>query len=157
MPFYRKIVWVIGEKGDEGKSFFQWNVRKEFGYSRVITLELGGPARNTYHILGKLISSNTNIFLFNVARGEYLYNEHYKLLESIKDGKSMEAKMIFTRPNVLIVFANREPDMDKLSEDRLIILKISEDLTHLTEITEDSLRRKKKKKIVIESDESEDD
>ena len=32
MPFYRKIVWVVGEKGDEGKSFLQSNVRKEFGY-----------------------------------------------------------------------------------------------------------------------------
>ena len=55
----------------------------------------------------------------------------------------MEAKMLFTRPNVLIVFANREQDTDKFSEDILIILKISEDLTHLTEITEDTFRRKK--------------
>ena len=106
-PFYKKIVWVVGENGNEGKSFFQRNVHEEFGYSKVSALDLGESARNTYNILGKHCSSNTNIFLFNVARGQYLSNEHYKLLKSIKDGKAMEAKMLFTRPNVLIVFANR--------------------------------------------------
>ena len=60
--------------------------------------------------------------------------------------------MRFTTPNVLIVFSNREPDRDMFSEDRLIILKISEDLMGL--ISDDSCRVKKKKKMVIESDES---
>ena len=60
-------------------------------------------------------------------------------------------------PNVLIVFANREPDRMELSEDRCIILKISEDFTELSEITDDSYRvKKKKKKIVKENEVSED-
>ena len=43
-------------------------------------------------------------------------------------------------------------------EDRWIIFKISQDFTHLTEITEDScMVKNKRKKIIIESDESDDD
>ena len=56
-------------------------------------------------------------------------------------------------PNVLIVFSNSEPDRHKLSEDRWIILKISQDFTGLTDITGDV---KKKKKIVKEKEESEE-
>ena len=59
MPFYRKIVWVVGERGNEGKSFFQRNVLKEFGYSHVSILDLFETERNTYHILGKHCSSST--------------------------------------------------------------------------------------------------
>ena len=59
------------------------------------------------------------------------------------------------KPNIFIVFANREPDREKLFEGRWIILKISEDLTCLKEITDDScMVKKKRKKMVIESDES---
>ena len=47
-------------------------------------------------------------------------------------------------PNVLIVFSNMEPDREKLSEDRWIILKISQDFTGLTDIT-DCVKKKKKK------------
>ena len=67
-----------------------------------------------------------------MPRGVYVSGKHYKLLESIKDGKARSLnyntkKMRFTTPNVLIVFSNREPDRSELSEDRLIISKISED------------------------------
>ena len=47
------------------------------------------------------------------------------------------------KPNIFIVFANIEPDREKLSEGRRIILKISEDLTGLTDIT-DAVKKKKK-------------
>ena len=39
-PCDRKVIWVVGIDGNEGKSFFQENIREEFGYSRVCTLEL---------------------------------------------------------------------------------------------------------------------
>ena len=92
-PCNRKMIWVVGEKGNEGKSFFQRNVREEFlKNSRVSKLELGETYRNTFHILGKLNSTNINIFLFNVARGGYLSNEQYKILESIKDGSAISGK-----------------------------------------------------------------
>ena len=85
-PCARKVIWVVGKEGNEGKSFFQVNIREEFGYSRVCTLELSENKRNTFHIMGKISSTNTDIFLFDVARGEYLDQEQYKTLENIKDG-----------------------------------------------------------------------
>ena len=51
-PCNSKIIWVICEKGDEGKSFFQRNIREELGYSRVCRIELNDP-RDTFHIIGK--------------------------------------------------------------------------------------------------------
>ena len=148
MTFYMKIVWVVGENGNEGKSFFQRNVHEEFGYSRVSALDPSECVRSTFHILGKINSSNTDIFLFNVARGEFLSNKQYKILEKIKDGSALSTKyggkvFNFKIPNVLIVFANREPDRKELSKDRWTILKISKDLTGLTDIT-DGVNKKKK-------------
>ena len=36
-PCDRKIIWIVGVEGNEGKTFFQSNVREEFGYSRAST------------------------------------------------------------------------------------------------------------------------
>ena len=89
--------------------------------------------------MGKICSTNTDIFLFNLPRGEYLGTEQYKILESIKDGAAVDSKynsqkLYFKKPNVLIVFANDEPKRAKLSKDRWVILKISNDLTELVDI-----------------------
>ena len=35
--------------------------------------------------MGKICSNKTDIFLFNVASGEYLDTEQYKILKSMKD------------------------------------------------------------------------
>ena len=120
-PCGRRVIWVVGKEGNEGKLFFQENIREEFGYSRVCTLELGENSRNPFHIIGEICSTNTNIFLFNVARGEYLDMEQYKILEHIKywtavDGKYNSKKLYFKKPNVLIVFSNKEPNQNTLSE-----------------------------------------
>ena len=34
----RKIFWVVGREGIEGKTFFQAKIQYEFGYSRVCTV-----------------------------------------------------------------------------------------------------------------------
>ena len=151
-PCDRKVIWIVGKGGNEGKSFFQANIREEFGYSRVCTLELGENSRNTFHILGKICSTNTDIFLFNLPRGEYLGTEQYKILESIKDGAAVDGKynsqkLYFKKPNVLIVFANDEPKRAKLSMDRWVILKISNDLTELVDIVGGNLSKNKGKSV----------
>ena len=61
----------------------------------------------------------------------------------------------FKTPNVLMVFANREPDIEKRSKDRWLILKISEDLTSVKEIPGGSSGVNKKKKMGNESDDYE--
>ena len=158
-PSNRKVIWVVGVKGNEGKSFFQRNICEEFSYKRVCRVELN-DARDTFHIVGKEYSENTtDIFLFNVPRAQYLYSEQYKILESIKDGWATSPKyngrnLRFKMPNVLMVFANREPDRKELSQDRWVILKISKDLMELSDITDDV---KKKKKMVKESYKSDND
>ena len=56
-----------------------------------------------------------------------------------------------------MVFANTKPNIEKLSKDRWLILKISEDLTSLKEITGGSseVNKKKKKKMGNESNDYE--
>ena len=110
--------------------------------------------------MGEINSTNTDIFLFNVAKGGYLSNEQYKILEAIKDGWAKSGKfesriLSFKIPNVLIVFANRELDRKELSQDRWIVLKISTDLTEMRDITDDKCRVKRKK-MVKENEESEE-
>ena len=51
--------------------------------------------------------------------------------------------MYFKKPNVLIVFSNKEPNQNTLSKDRWTILKISNDLTELTDIAGRKLEKGK--------------
>ena len=105
--------------------------------------------------MGKICSTNTDIFLFNLPRGEYLGTEHYKILESIKDGAAVDSKynsqkLYFKKPNVLIVFANDEPTRAKLSKDRWVILKISNDLSELTDIVGGNMSKNNGKSVGCE-------
>ena len=57
-------------------------------------------------------------------------NIDYTLLESIKDGEAVLGKyntmmLMFTTPNVIIVFLNNNPDTRTLSDDRWLIFKIN--------------------------------
>merc|ERR1711954_502154 len=150
-PCDRKIIWVVGKEGNEGKSFFQANIKEEFGYSSVCKLTLSENSRNTFHIMGKTCSTKTDIFLFNVPRGVRLDTEQYEILECIKDGEAVDGKYMsrqlnFKQPNVLMVFSNREPDKNTLSKDRWTILKISKDLTELTHIPGRKLEKRKEQR-----------
>ena len=122
-------------------------------------MELDETTKDILAYMLRYVYIETDIFLFDIPISMHLSSEHYRLLESIKDGCGTSIKYNtigkrFTTPNVLIVFSTREPDCDMFSQDRWLILKISEDLTGLTEITEDCLRTNKK--MIIESDESYD-
>ena len=148
----RRVIWVIGEKGNEGKSYFQENIREEYGYARVCTMELSENSRNTFHILRQLYTHDTDIFLFNLPRGQYMDSGNYKILESVKDGSAIAGKynskkLVFKKPNILIVFSNWAPNKSKLSLDRWKIFKISRDLEHLDEIGKLPWSEKNKEKI----------
>ena len=68
------------------------------------------------NILGKLYSRNNDIFIFKVARGSCLYNEQYKLLESIQDGTAMNSDQVFKlkkpiidQPLLILSFSKNHP------------------------------------------------
>ena len=68
-PCDRKVIWVVGKEGNEGKSFVQPNFREEFGYSRVCTLKLSENSRNNFHIFEK--SLGTQVYAHsNLAKSQ---------------------------------------------------------------------------------------
>lgn len=134
-PTEREIIWIIGTKGNEGKSFFQERVCEEFGHDKVCNMEISDSPKNIFYILKKC-SSTANIFLFNLPRATILERDNYKILENIKDGsavagKYQSCKVRFKKPNIVIVFSNYGPETDALSDDRWNIFKISKDLNSL--------------------------
>jgi hypothetical protein len=138
-PTEREIIWVIGEKGNEGKSFFQERVCEEFGRDKVCNMEISDSRKNIFYILKKC-SSTANIFMFNLSRVKALGRDKYKILENIKDGSAIagqyqSCKVMFKKPNIVIVFSNYGPETDALSEDRWNIFKISKDLSSLVTLT----------------------
>ena len=138
-PTEREIIWVIGTKGNEGKSFFQERVCEEFGHDKVCNMEISDSPKNIFYILKKC-SSTANIFMFNLPRATVLERDNYKILENIKDGSAIAGKyqscrVRFKKPNIVIVFSNYGPETDALSEDRWNIFKISGDLSSLVTLT----------------------
>ena len=154
-PTNRGIIWIVGEKGNEGKTFFSHKIEEQYGVLRVFQMELDESARDILHIMKKYVYIETDIFLFDIPRSMCLSREHYELFDSIKYGSATAmnyktVNMRFTTPNVVMVFSPHEPDRENLSGDKWTILKISEDLTGLTDIT--NLVKNNNKKIENESD-----
>ena len=122
-PTDREIVWVKGERGNEGKTWFQNYVQSLLGTERVVQLNLKNSVGNIMHILRKLPLSTIDTFLFNDARSGQNEMRCYEILENIKDGRAIASKYAseivqFRTPNVVIVFSNADPDMTQLSKDR---------------------------------------
>ena len=136
-PSYRKVIWVCGRTGNEGKSWFQDYVETLCGYARVARLDLRNKTSNILYTLSKRPLQSTKIFLFNDARAPDLTDQNYTVLEQIKDGNAVSSKyastvLKFKTPNVVIVFSNVQPNRAKLSADRWIIFSITKGkLKHL--------------------------
>ena len=47
-PTEREIIWVIGVKGNEGKSFFQERVCDEFGHDKVCNMEISDSPKTYF-------------------------------------------------------------------------------------------------------------
>ena len=136
------------------------NHKIEEQYGVLFQTELSQSARDILRIMKKYVYIETDIFLFDIPIRMHLSRKHYELLDSIKYGNATAmndktVNMRFTTSNVVMVFSPNEPDGEKLSGDRWTILKISEDLTGLTDITD--LVNKKKKKMVKETYKSDND
>ena len=108
-PSRRQIIWVVGRKGNEGKSWFQGYLETFYGYSRVVRLDICNKTSNIFHALSRRPLSTTDIFLFNEPRSHDTQN--YTVLESIKDGCATSTKygsqvLNFKTPNIVVVLSN---------------------------------------------------
>ena len=129
IPSERTVFWIIGSKGNEGKSWFQGYLETFYGYSRVVRLELSNTSPNILHALSKRPLSTTDIFLFNDTRATSSLSQNYSILENIKDGSAISSKynseiIRFKTPNSVIVFSNNQPDKQRLSADRWRVFSI---------------------------------
>ena len=127
-PSDREVIWVIGRKGNEGKTWFQEYLETFYGYARVMRLDLKMKTGNVLHVLTKQPLSTKDIFLFNEPRGTSHESCNYSILESIKDGTAVTKYnndvMRFKIPNVVVVFSNHKPNTRELSKDRWKIFRI---------------------------------
>ena len=129
-PSDRIVHWVVGEKGNEGKTFIQKYIRQLFGSRRVLQSEVNAKKSDIAYLLSKETLTCRDIFLFNLLRSDS--DVAYGLLENIKDGFLISAKyrskfLKIKTPNTVIVFSNSSPDISQLSRDRWRVHKISGD------------------------------
>ena len=128
LPSKRQVIWIYGQKGNEGKTWFQNYVYTYYGHRRVCKLDLRIKHSNICNVLKKQTLGTIDIFLFNDSRsvsGEDL--NLYRILEDIKDGQATTSKydndnIKFKTPNTIMIFSNKHPDLKKLSKDRWILL-----------------------------------
>ena len=145
-PTQRTIIWVVGEKGNKGNSFFQVKIEEQYGKHRVCTIHLTELSKNLLQNMKACIDITRDIFLFNIPKNVCVKDIDYNLLEYVKDGKAisfkfMTKKMLFKTSNVIIVFSNMYPDTKDFLEDRWMIFKINTYMV-LKEVTDDGCRVK---------------
>ena len=132
VPSERNIIWVVGQQGGEGKSFFQRHIVKIIGTykSFLSTIDKKGDA--ILHALSKRELPLIDVFIFNVPRSFESEDVPYCVFEDIKDGFCLSSKynskqLKFNSPNILVVFSNHMPLTNKMSHDRWNLYKIEND------------------------------
>ena len=134
IPSDRQIIWVIGQDGAEGKSWFQRYLIELYGSHKVFHSNISKRSEGILHVLSKQVVNLFDIFIFNIPRSFKVEDVPYGLLEEIKDGQAVstkyESKFITLKtPNIILIFANQLPLMTEMSRDRWRIFKIvGEDL-----------------------------
>ena len=129
-PSYREIIWIKGSKGAEGKSWFQDYLEQHYGSKRVFRTTVHRNPESILHTLSKRSLTLVDVFIFNIPRSFNVENVPYTLLEDLKDGQAITSKydskeLRFASPNIVILFSNEGPCVEKLSQDRWKIYTIS--------------------------------
>ena len=119
----RKIIWVVGKEGNEGKSWFQSYLQSLHGEHRVARFDITNKTADLLHIMSRCPLATTDMFVFNHQRCVSSEECCYSLLEMIKDGYASAPKfhgslLRIKRPNLVLVFSNRYPRIRLLSKDR---------------------------------------
>merc|ERR1712030_238169 len=88
---------------------------------------------NIFHTIRSRPYTTTDIFTFNIGKDNTNMEDiNYQVLEQITDGRFIAAKfnskeIKICKPNIVIVFSNDKPDVNKLAIDRWKIFKIKDD------------------------------
>lgn len=119
-PDDRKIYWYWEPKGCTGKTTFA-----KYLYIKHGAIPIEGKKND---ILYCAATFESDIYIIDLERSLESYVS-YSAIEKIKNGFYMcakyESRPICRNSPHVIIFANFEPDLDKLSNDRWIIKKIS--------------------------------
>ena len=148
LPSERKVIWIMGRRGNEGKTWFQCYMEAYFGFHRVVRVDLRIKHANVCQVLKKRSLGSIDIFLFNDARsvsGEEF--NLYRILEDIKDGQATTSKydndnIRFKTPNTVMIFSNQYPKVQLLSRDRWQIYNANQD--GLNDVTLQTVKMMKK-------------
>jgi len=131
---HREVIWIVGEKTNEGKSYFQKYVKAMYGTSRVVSgINLKATSKNICHALTKQPLATADIFLFNLGKSKKNFeNVNYEMLEDLKDGDAFtekydSQKLKIKTPNVVMVFSNYRPQPGELALDRWKVFDIVDD------------------------------
>ena len=119
----RKIIWIYGRQGNEGKSFFQKYIFSVYGTRRVSCMSMLRRSEDMFHALSEQTLTCKDIFLFNLSRNKQTAYIAYDVLEGIKDGEVISPKydsrlLKFKTLNVVMIFSNDTPTCNTLSNDR---------------------------------------
>ena len=135
-PSERDIYWIIGEEGNEGKTFIQKYIHQQFGSRRVLKSEVNTRKADIAYILSQESLTCKDIFLFNLLRSDT--DVSYGLLENIKDGylKYRSKPLKLKTPNTVIVFSNSPPSTNQLSSDRWQIFEIQQNILCMKPLTD---------------------
>ena len=130
-PTHREVIWVVGKKTNEGKSYFQKYIKAMFKTPRVVSgINLKTSSKNICQSLRKYPLATADIFLFNLGKSLKKYEEvNYELLEDLKDGDAFaekydSQKLKIKTPNVVMVFSNYNPKGKELATDRWQVFHI---------------------------------
>ena len=91
-PKQGKVIWVVGERGNEGKSFFQDQIQARYGLEKVVKFHFGSRSEDMMNYLHEFVSMKTDIFLFHTYKNDCVKELDYKMLESIKDGWTLSTE-----------------------------------------------------------------
>ena len=120
-PTHREVIWIVGQKGSEGKTFLQNYIKYYYSDRRVIATDIAIDTKNIAYFLSKFPLECKNIFLFNHPCST-TETVAYDMLEGIKDGHKISAKydtwgLFFKTPNNVVVFSNKFQRTEALKKD----------------------------------------
>lgn len=119
----RSVLFYVDTEGGAGKTWFCRYMEQKYDYVQMVGT---GSSRDIAYMLDE----SKSVFLFNIERGgsEYL---SYRLLEQLKDKRVLSTKYQprlkhwYTNVHV-VVFMNEEPDQEKMTADRYIVMRYNE-------------------------------